>query len=87
MRRDEEFSTASHSLLWLKYSARVDASSEGKRMIIGLDVGGTHTDAVLIGKDCILRQVKVPTDSSNLLESVWSALDKVTADVPAPDIQ
>ncbi|MGA2403607.1 MAG: hydantoinase/oxoprolinase family protein [Syntrophobacteraceae bacterium] len=51
-------------------------------MIIGLDVGGTHTDAVLIGEDRILRQVKVPTDHSNLFDCVWTALDQVTRDVP-----
>jgi N-methylhydantoinase A len=49
-------------------------------MIIGLDVGGTHTDAVLIGDGCILRQVKVPTDHSNLLECVRTALDTVSRD-------
>ena len=50
-------------------------------MIIGLDVGGTHTDAVLIGEGRILRQAKVPTDHSNLFESVLSGLEKVTAGV------
>ena len=50
-------------------------------MIIGLDVGGTHTDAVLIGEGRILRQAKVPTDHSNLFDCVWTGLDKVTADV------
>lgn len=53
-------------------------------MIIGLDVGGTHTDVVLLGKDCILRQVKVPTDPSNLLDSVWKGLEEVTLDI-APE--
>jgi len=56
-------------------------------MIIGLDVGGTHTDVVLIGKDCILRQVKVPTNRLNLLESVWSGLEEVTKDVSPRDIR
>ena len=50
-------------------------------MIIGLDVGGTHTDVVLIGKGRILRQAKVTTDHSNLFDCVWTALDKVTRDV------
>lgn len=47
-------------------------------MIIGLDIGGTHTDVVLIGEDCILRQSKVPTNPSIFLESVWTALEEVT---------
>ncbi len=50
-------------------------------MIIGLDVGGTHTDAVLIGDGSIMRQVKVPTEHANLFECVWSALEQVTRDV------
>jgi N-methylhydantoinase A len=50
-------------------------------MIIGLDVGGTNTDVVLIGKDRILRQTKVPTDYDNLFESVWAGLDEITRDV------
>jgi N-methylhydantoinase A len=56
-------------------------------MIIGLDVGGTNTDVVLIGEDCILRQAKVPTDASNLFECVWAALEQVTQDVSPDDIQ
>ena len=50
-------------------------------MIIGLDVGGTHTDTVLIGEGRILREAKVPTDHSNLFDSVLSGLEKVTAGV------
>jgi N-methylhydantoinase A/oxoprolinase/acetone carboxylase beta subunit len=50
-------------------------------MIIGLDVGGTHTDVVLIGKGRILRQAKVATDHSNLFGCVWTGLEKVTRDV------
>jgi N-methylhydantoinase A len=52
-------------------------------MIIGLDVGGTHTDVVLIGDGCIQRMVKVPTDPSNLFECVWAGLEEVTRDIPS----
>jgi N-methylhydantoinase A len=55
-------------------------------MIIGLDVGGTNTDVVLIGKDRILRQTKVPTDHSNLFKSVWTGLDEITRNVPPKSI-
>ncbi len=51
-------------------------------MIIGLDVGGTNTDAVLIGNGSILRRVKVATDTSNLFDSVWACLEMVTRDLP-----
>ncbi len=56
-------------------------------MIIGLDVGGTNTDVVLIGKEGVLRQTKVPTDQSNLFESVTAGLEAVTHEVPAESIE
>lgn len=55
-------------------------------MIIGLDVGGTNTDVVLIGKDRILRRAKVPTDYSNLFESVTAGLEEITREVPPREI-
>ena len=55
-------------------------------MIIGLDVGGTNTDAVLVGKDGVLRRTKVPTDHSNLFESVWSGLEEITRQIPSEGI-
>lgn len=56
-------------------------------MLIGLDVGGTHTDVVLIGKDGPVKEVKVATDTSNLFGSVLSALEKITAGCDVNDIQ
>lgn len=56
-------------------------------MIIGLDVGGTHTDAVLIGRDCIAHSAKVPTNHANLLECVWTAIEEVTRDAPPDSIR
>ncbi len=47
-------------------------------MIIGLDVGGTHTDVVLVGREGLMRQVKVPTNPSNLFATVLSGLEKIT---------
>ncbi len=44
-------------------------------MIIGLDVGGTHTDAVLINENGLEREIKVPTDTSNLFNTVLSGFD------------
>ncbi|MCG8568292.1 MAG: hydantoinase/oxoprolinase family protein [Desulfobacterales bacterium] len=41
-------------------------------MIIGLDVGGTHTDAVLLSNKGIEQQVKVPTDPNDLFNTVLS---------------
>ena len=50
-------------------------------MIIGLDVGGTHTDIVLLDKDGLLKEVKVTTDPSNLFKSVLTGLIKITEGV------
>lgn len=56
-------------------------------MIIGLDVGGTHTDVVLIGKDGLIRQIKVPTDREKLFESILSGLESVTRDVDTASVE
>jgi len=50
-------------------------------MILGLDVGGTHTDVVLLDKKGLVKEVKVPTDASDLFTSVLSGLTAVTEDI------
>lgn len=55
-------------------------------MIIGLDVGGTHTDAVLIDKEGIRSFSKIPTDTTNLFDGVWRALEEVTRGIPPEKI-
>jgi len=39
-------------------------------MLIGIDVGGTTTDAVLIRNGEVYSTAKVPTDQGNLLKSL-----------------
>lgn len=46
-------------------------------MIIGLDVGGTHTDVVLLGADGLRARAKVTTDETDLYGSVLAGLDAV----------
>ena len=48
-------------------------------MLIGLDVGGTHTDVVLLGSEGVADTIKVPTDPSNLFDSVLTGLDAIMA--------
>ena len=55
-------------------------------MIIGLDVGGTHTDVVLLDRDGLQKEIKVTTDPSNLFQSVLSGLDAITEDIDPSDI-
>lgn len=46
-------------------------------MIIGLDVGGTNIDAVIIKNREIIRKVKRPHDKTNLLSSVLNVIDEL----------
>lgn len=56
-------------------------------MIIGLDVGGTHTDAVLLSRQGLERQVKVSTDASDLFSTVLSGLTTLLKDIPLERIE
>lgn len=44
-------------------------------MLIGVDVGGTNTDAVLLSKKGLERKIKVPTNPLDLFNTVLSSLD------------
>ncbi len=46
-------------------------------MILGIDVGGTHTDSVLMENRKIIRKSKVLTDKENILKSVLMATEAV----------
>lgn len=46
-------------------------------MLLGIDVGGTFTDAVLLDGDAVVSQAKVPTNHEDVLQCVLAALDKV----------
>ena len=57
-----------------------------KELIIGLDVGGTHTDVVLLGKGVLVKEIKVPTDSADLFNTVLTGLEKITEGVESKKI-
>lgn len=48
-------------------------------MFVGIDVGGTYTDAVLLKNEQVLATAKVPT-RENLIESLTEALDTIVKD-------
>jgi len=56
-------------------------------MIIGLDVGGTHTDVVLLGDAGVLAQIKIPTDPQDLFRTVLASLEEITKDIHPDSVQ
>ncbi len=56
-------------------------------MLLGIDVGGTHTDAVVINQQGLVATAKVVTDHDNLLHSVQEALEKVLQDASPRQIR
>lgn len=56
-------------------------------MIIGLDVGGTHADVVLLGDSGLVREIKVPTDPQNLFKTVLAGLETITAGIDPHQIR
>ena len=54
-------------------------------MILGLDVGGTQTDAVLIDENGVLIETKTPT-GEDLLQTLRVALEKTIANVDLQQI-
>ncbi len=53
-------------------------------MLLGIDVGGTFTDAVAIADSRVLETVKVPTTHENLLIGILAALDHIVAHCSRP---
>jgi N-methylhydantoinase A len=49
-------------------------------MILGIDVGGTHTDAVLVENFLVKKKAKVKTDNTNIMASLLAAVQKIASD-------
>ena len=56
-------------------------------MLIGIDVGGTTTDAVLVDGGRVAKTAYVPTDHDNLLNCLLSALDQLVKGVDTSKIE
>ncbi|VVB69996.1 Hydantoinase/oxoprolinase [uncultured archaeon] len=56
-------------------------------MLIGIDVGGTTTDAVLVDGGTVVKTAYVPTDHENLLKCLLGALDELVKGVDTKKIE
>lgn len=56
-------------------------------MIVGLDMGGTHIDAVIIKDGRIINTVKNITDPKNLFQSIWTTLEELLLDCDKKEIK
>jgi len=56
-------------------------------MIIGIDVGGTHTDAVLLRNNGIEKKIKVPTDSADLFNTILSGFTQLLDNIDPKEIE
>jgi len=61
-------------------------ASRGKGAIVGVDVGGTFTDLVLLSPDGRVQLAKVPSTMDNQAFGVLDALDAAGADLPRVDL-
>ena len=56
-------------------------------MLIGIDVGGTHTDGVCIREGRVEAMAKVPTDHDNLLATISEVLCAILKDCKGAEIR
>ncbi|MGI6225269.1 MAG: hydantoinase/oxoprolinase family protein [Peptococcales bacterium] len=59
--------------------------SDGK-MLIGIDIGGTSTDGILVHQGIILNSAKCYTDEKNLETSILTVLDALIHDIAKENI-
>ena len=56
-------------------------------MWLGIDVGGTFTDAVVVAEGQVLAQVKTPTTHGRLLDGILNAMDKALTGLKSKNIE
>lgn len=57
------------------------------KMLIGIDVGGTTTDAVVVDGNKVVKTAYVPTDHDNLLNCLLGAIDELVRDIDIGKIE
>ena len=56
-------------------------------MLLGIDVGGTHTDAVAVDRGGVAASCKVKTDRDDLLASLRQALETILSEVDPAEVE
>ncbi|PIE74561.1 MAG: hydantoinase [Deltaproteobacteria bacterium] len=56
-------------------------------MIIGIDVGGTHTDGVLLDGIKAIKTIKIPTIREDLYNSIINAIDNLIENIEPAEIK
>jgi N-methylhydantoinase A len=56
-------------------------------MLVGVDVGGTTTDAVLVKGRKVIRAACLPTDHGDLISCIFGTLDHLVRDVKTDALQ
>jgi len=56
-------------------------------MLIGIDVGGTTTDAVIVDGSSVVKTAYVPTDHDNLLNCLLAAMDELVQGIDTRKIE
>jgi N-methylhydantoinase A len=77
--------TAKSGKIFLGATTKKPKGAHGE-MFIGIDVGGTFTDGILLHEGKILSTAKHPTDANNLQSSIISVLDRLIRDREARHI-
>lgn len=56
-------------------------------MIVGLDMGGTHIDGVIIKDNKIIKTIKNPSNKDNLFQTIWTAIEDLLSDFDQKEIK
>lgn len=55
-------------------------------MILGIDMGGTHIDGVIVAKGKIVKTIKNPCDHDDLFKTIWTAIKGLLESVDKKDV-
>ncbi|WP_408954429.1 hydantoinase/oxoprolinase family protein [Natroniella sp. ANB-PHB2] len=56
-------------------------------MLLGIDIGGTHTDGVLLEGSKVVKKIKLPTDKNNLAKTILTSCRRLIADLDIEQVE